>query len=76
MRSLLNNDKSLPKGGRAADKMMGEYEAIMGAIKRMNSIYVDVKSPTQNASSRTPGLGRGGMYHAPRVSHLSNSSQR
>ncbi|DBA77290.1 TPA: hypothetical protein ACH3X2_000812 [Trebouxia sp. C0005] len=76
VRSLLNNDKSLPKGGRVADKMVGEYEAIMSAIKTMTSIYVDVKNPTQHASTRTPGLGRGGTYHSPRVSHLSNSSQR
>ena len=58
VRSLLNNEKALPKGGRVADRMMGEYEAIMLELKRTNSEFVIVKKPQQHSSSRTPGSGR------------------
>ncbi|DBA87885.1 TPA: hypothetical protein ACH3X1_004876 [Trebouxia sp. C0004] len=45
--SLLNNQKSLPKGGRASDKLVGDYEAIVSKLKIMNSQYIEVKRPPQ-----------------------------
>lgn len=71
VRSLLNNEKSLPKGGRAADKMLGEYEGIMSALKRTSSSWVTVKV-VHTTSTRTPFAARGSNFDSPGGSHLSS----
>lgn len=64
--SLLNNQKSLPKGSRPSDRMVGEYEAILQQLKTVRSEYVTIREPPQQpASTATPSqaLGRGINNH-------------
>ena len=71
VRSLLNNEKSLPKGGRAADKIMGEYEAIVAKLERVNSQFVEVKSPV--LPCRTPRVRGSTNFNTPYDNHLLNT---
>ena len=57
---MLNNEKSL-KEGRAADRLLAEYEAIMVDIKKARSEYVEIKQPGQCSASRTLGASGTGM---------------
>ncbi len=61
-----DNQKSLPKGSRPSDRMVGEYEAILQRLKTVRSKYVTIREPPQQPeSTATPSqaLGRGINNH-------------
>lgn len=61
---MLQNQKSLPKGGSAADHCIGDYEAVLRQIKTVKSQYVTVKNPAANEETPGPSTGRGN-YRSP-----------